>query len=147
MNKSLFQREDQHAESMRRTENENQPYWMGYLRGLRRRHHGKDFGTDEEHQQWLTATGDEISEQRTRGYRDGYYGRCDWSDPATAIQTLQDWREWSVDDLSAAMTIPCQCPCCSHLAPWPPETIDNWREGHPVPDDALAVLKRIHVSG
>jgi hypothetical protein len=149
MEKILFQREDRRAESMRRTDNDNEPYWKGYLRGLHRRHHGENFGTEKEHQLWLTATtGDEISEQQSSGYRDGYYGLCDWSDPATAIQTLQDWRGWSVDDLAAAMVIPspCPCPCCNHIASWSPRTIKNWREGQPVPDDALAVLKRIHMS-
>jgi hypothetical protein len=149
MEKVLFHREDRRAESMRRTDNDNEPYWKGYLRGLRRRHHGEDFGTDKEHQLWLTATtGDDISEQRSKGYRDGYYGLCDWSDPAKAIKKLQDWRGWSVEDLAAAMTVPspCPCPCCSHIAPWSPRTINSWRAGQPVPDNALAVLKQIHRS-
>jgi hypothetical protein len=145
MKKSFFLREDRRAESMRRTDNDNQPYWIGYLRGLRRRHYGENFGTNEEHQLWLTANGDDICEQRSNGYRDGYYGPFDWSDPATAIQTLQDWRGWSVKDLAEAMAVPCQCPCCSHFASWSPQTIDNWRQGHPVPNDALVVLKRIHM--
>ena len=51
---------------------ENTDYWRGYMRGLRRRYHGENFGTNEEHQLWLTANGDETRRQRSQGYRDGF---------------------------------------------------------------------------
>ena len=51
---------------------ENKDYWRGYIRGLRRRYHGDDFGTDEEHEQWMNMIHDEYREQLGRGYRDGY---------------------------------------------------------------------------
>jgi hypothetical protein len=30
-------------------------YWTGYIRGIRRAYHGEKFGTEQEHQQWLSA--------------------------------------------------------------------------------------------
>ena len=51
---------------------ENKDYWRGYIRGLRRRYHGNNFGTDEEHEQWMNMIDDEDREQLGRGYRDGY---------------------------------------------------------------------------
>ena len=47
-------------------------YWRGYARGLRRNHFGENFGTEEEHKLWMTATGDATRRNRSRGYRDGF---------------------------------------------------------------------------
>ena len=49
-------------------------YWAGYQRGLRRRYHGENFGTDAEHELWLSLKGDSdpARDERGRGYRDGY---------------------------------------------------------------------------
>ena len=53
-------------------ESHNPEYWDGYLRGLRRQFHGDKFGTESEHQLWLTMSGDEFQRQRSEGYRAGY---------------------------------------------------------------------------
>lgn len=48
-------------------------YWTGYIRGLRRAYHGEKFGTEEEHEKWLSAVNslDESRKQRGHGYKDG----------------------------------------------------------------------------
>lgn len=48
-------------------------FWTGYMRGLRRAHHGRSFGTDAEHEQWLALRGDanEARDMQGRGYRRG----------------------------------------------------------------------------
>jgi len=48
-------------------------YWMGYLRGLRRGHHGAAFGTTAEHERWLWLLGSPSASRHAvgRGYRDG----------------------------------------------------------------------------
>lgn len=49
-------------------------YWEGYQRGLRRAYYGEVFGTEEEHNLWLSLADDEVDEtrrERGRGYRDG----------------------------------------------------------------------------
>ena len=46
---------------------ENQQYWNAYQRGLRRKYHGENFGTIEEHKQWMS-----IDDNRGVGYRDGF---------------------------------------------------------------------------
>lgn len=50
-------------------------YGAGYLRGLRRAHHGESFGTPSEHALWsrLGLDGD-TGEEQGRGYRDGLAG-------------------------------------------------------------------------
>lgn len=48
-------------------------WWVGYMRGLRRAHHGERFGSQAEHELWLSAT-ESTDPQRValgRGYRAG----------------------------------------------------------------------------
>jgi len=75
MNEQKFRSEMRRAETMRTTSDDHMraEYWVGYLRGLRRGHHGESFGTDEEHEKWLSAANsrDESRKQRGRGYMDG----------------------------------------------------------------------------
>lgn len=61
------------ADTLRRHDPSNGPWWTGYIRGLRRAHHGADFGTEEEHSLYLSAA-DSPDQQRAalgRGYRAG----------------------------------------------------------------------------
>lgn len=48
-------------------------YQAGYQRGLRRHYHGEQFGTEAEHQQWLSLDGHR--QDLGDGYRDGFEGR------------------------------------------------------------------------
>lgn len=48
-------------------------YCTGYQRGLRRFYHGENFGTHQEHQQWLTLDGHR--QALGDGYRDGVQGK------------------------------------------------------------------------
>jgi len=75
MNRTTFCGEMGRAKTMLEI-GDNQDYWAGYQRGLRRAHHGESFGTNDEHQQWLAlANGDDPDRQaRGRGYRDGLRG-------------------------------------------------------------------------
>ena len=70
MNVHKFHRELRKA----RTRLGQQPdYWLGYERGLIRGYRGERFGTDLEHELWLSlaAAGDAALRERGRGYRDG----------------------------------------------------------------------------
>lgn len=62
------------AETFRRlTDNpEADDYWRGFIRGTRRLYHGEAFGTEAEHNQWLTLADDRAATRR--GYRDGFAG-------------------------------------------------------------------------
>ena len=44
------------ADTLRRVESDpvKSDWWVGYMRGLRRAHHGESFGTASEHQMWLS---------------------------------------------------------------------------------------------
>lgn len=49
-------------------------FWAGYVRGLRRNHHGEKFGTAEEHALWMSAadSSDQSRKMRGLGYRAGF---------------------------------------------------------------------------
>lgn len=52
-------------------------WWTGYMRGLRRAHHGESFGTGAEHELWLSAS-ESPDKQRAAlgdGYRAGLTGQ------------------------------------------------------------------------
>jgi hypothetical protein len=63
------------ADTLRRLEADpaRQQWWAGYMRGLRRTHHGENFGTETEHQLWLSAaeSDDPMRAILGRGYRAG----------------------------------------------------------------------------
>lgn len=69
--KSLMRR----ADTLRRIEKDpiKSDWWVGYMRGLRRAHHGENFGTQSEHELWLSAidSPDESRAALGRGYHTG----------------------------------------------------------------------------
>ena len=71
MNQKQFERELHKARALK---SENPDYWAGYARGLRRRYHRENFGTDDEHALWMSMANDDdrSRSERGRGYRDGY---------------------------------------------------------------------------
>lgn len=73
MNETTFKREMMKAKTF--LESGQRPeYWAGYQRGLRRRYHGENFGTADEHQLWLDAAKSDYDQRRDRGqgYVAGY---------------------------------------------------------------------------
>jgi len=88
---SNFQSLMRRADTMRRIETNylHEAWWTGYIKGLRRAHHGERFGTQAEHELFL-STSESTDPSRAalgRGYRagltlephnpDGYCPRCE----------------------------------------------------------------------
>lgn len=46
------------ADTLRRVESDpiRSEWWAGYMRGLRRAHHGERFGSEAEHEMWFAAS-------------------------------------------------------------------------------------------
>ena len=61
------------ADTQRRHDHPHQAWWTRYMRGLRRAHHGQNFGTDAEHDLYLNAINDTDQNRAAlgRGYRAG----------------------------------------------------------------------------
>jgi len=72
---SNFQSLMRRADSMRRIESDylREAWWTGYIKGLRRAHHGERFGTEAEHELWKSAadSSDPSRAALGRGYRAG----------------------------------------------------------------------------
>lgn len=75
MSGSSFQNLLRRADTCRRIESD--PYrtewWGGYIRGLRRAHYGDGYGTERDHEIWLSLAGnsDRMRDARGRGYLAG----------------------------------------------------------------------------
>jgi hypothetical protein len=75
MNEQQFQSEMSRAQTLGRLASDpiQADYYSGYARGVRRQYHGDQFGSQQEHDLWLSLV-DDTDESRTalgRGYRDG----------------------------------------------------------------------------
>jgi len=79
MNQSEFERNMRGAKQISTLSDEpnDQDFWSGYQRGMRRHYHGEKFGTEAEHALWMAAadqTRDEQRRHRGLGYRAGFDG-------------------------------------------------------------------------
>ena len=73
MHHAIFKSEMLKARTFRE-HGERPDYWLGYERGLRRGFHGARFGTEQDHEIWLSlaaGAGERTGRQRGQGYRDG----------------------------------------------------------------------------
>ena len=71
------------ADTLRRIDDDplHSPWFAGYMRGLRRAHHGERFGTQAEHDLWMSAEHSPDPQRAAlgRGYRAGL--TLQWHDP------------------------------------------------------------------
>jgi hypothetical protein len=58
------------------SEPDDASYWNGYVRGIRKNYYGKNFGTEAEHELWLTLICETDNRRHSlgEGYRDGLAG-------------------------------------------------------------------------
>ena len=73
MDQQSFEHEMAKAQAMR-SAGDRPEYWAGYMRGIRRRYHGENFGTEDEHRLWMSLSddSDQTRADRGKGYRAGY---------------------------------------------------------------------------
>lgn len=80
------------ADTFRRlsSEPDEQEFWTGYQRGLRRNHHGEKFGTAAERKLWMSLADDSDDSRKMRGlgYRAGFEGQ----NIQQAMKTLAGWQ-------------------------------------------------------
>lgn len=131
MNRSFFDIEITKAEVMGMVEKAE--YWEGYIKGLKRRFHGKDFCPQAEHEDWLSKINADTPDdmERGRGYRDGYLGIVDLEDPANGIKILRRWRGWSVEDLAEKADVSV-------------DLVMEWEVGRLPTESEKEVLRKLH---
>ncbi len=76
------------ADTFRRlsSDPDEQEFWTGYQRGIRRNYHGEKFGTAAEHKLWLSLHTDEDISRKMRGL--GYRAGFDGQNVQQAMKTL-----------------------------------------------------------
>lgn len=86
MTEQQFKNKMNYARAMH-DNSDDQRYWAGYIRGLRRYYHGEKFGTEEEHIKYISLADEARYESRQRmgqGYVDAL-SDCQRSDAASAL--------------------------------------------------------------
>lgn len=108
MNEQQFKNKMNYARGMKET-SEDDNYWSGYIRGLRRYYHGEKFGTQEEHEKYLSLIrdSDESRNSLGQGYSDAL-NECQRSDAAATLgrkggsATSEAKKKSSADNLAKA---------------------------------------------
>jgi len=75
MEENIFRREMARVEGLNGIDPGLTHYFTGYKRGLRRAFHGEKFGTQEEHEKWLSLVDDDSRRRMGLGYRHGLKGK------------------------------------------------------------------------
>lgn len=73
MNEKKFKSLIGMARAMQSADYDRADFWRGFQRGIRRLYHGENFGTSEEHEQWLCCANGEFRKLLQTGYRAGFY--------------------------------------------------------------------------
>ena len=129
MNKKQFQSLGRMASAMRSVEHERQDFWLGFLRGLRRSYHGENFGTLEEHENYMNCRRDEHRRDMQTGYRTGYYYERLKLDDSADVQPLRKLLGLSTTDLA-------------DIAAVSSRTVEGWEQGRPISETALQLIRK-----
>ena len=107
------------AKSLQELDPDRSDFWKGFQRGIHRLHHGKKFGTESEHEMYLScaANGNDYRKQLQTGYRAGYYyDQIKIEEGAKGIQPLRRMLELSVGEIA-------------DIAAVSPRTVEGWEQG------------------
>ena len=105
------------AKSLQELDPDRSDFWKGFQRGIHRLHHGKKFGTESEHEMYLScANGGDYRKQLQTGYRAGYYYDQMKIEGAKDIQPLRRMLELSVAEIA-------------DIAAVSPRTVEGWEQG------------------
>jgi len=104
-------------------------FWYGFQRGLRRLYHGENFGTPEEHEQWMNCRDGEYRRDLQTGYRAGFYRDQLKIDGPEDVQPLRKFLALSVSDLA-------------DIAAVSPRTVEGWEQGRPMTEPARQLIRK-----
>lgn len=140
MNASTFENWMLRADTLRGVSfnSDDSEFWTGYMRGLRRLHHGEKFGTDDEHLAWMGIDPDEYDMSRRargEGYRAGFAG----VDPVDLFRTING--EYLTAQQLAEKTgvVPSRIRQIAASIPGGRKTDSGWR----FPDSAIGYIKSL----
>jgi hypothetical protein len=117
------------AKSLQELEPERSDFWRGFQRGLRRLYHGESFGTESEHELYLTCAKGDYRKQLQTGYRAGYYYDHLTIEGAKDVQPLRKIIGLSVAEIAEITTVS-------------PRTVEGWEQCKPMSKPALELIKK-----
>ena len=100
-------------------------FWTGFQRGLRRKFHGENFGTDEEHEKWMSLTLDDTRRQLGIGYRLGFH----YGEIPPEPKRIREMLNLTTDELA-------------EIAGVSRRTVEGWEQGRLIPKPALMLIQR-----
>ena len=99
-------------------------FWKGFQQGLRRKFHGENFGTPEEHEKWLNLN-DDTRRQLAIGYRLGFhYGEIPSDNPREIRRMLN----MTTDELAEISGVSRR-------------TVEGWEQGRAISGPALRLIE------
>ncbi len=129
MDKKTFQSLGRMAQAMREVDSDMQEYWLGFLRGLRRSFHGENFGTVEEHENYMSRRRGDYRRDMQTGYRAGYYYEQLKLDEPKDVQPLRKLLDLSTADLA-------------DIASVSPRTVEGWEQGRPFSESHRRLIQK-----
>lgn len=127
MEKQKFQRLMTMAKSFQEFDTDRADFWRGFQRGLRRLHHGENFGTAAEHDQYMNCADGEYRKQLQTGYRAGFYRKQYSAGSGSDIGNLRKLLKLSVSDIA-------------EIAAVSPRTVEGWEQGRPMSEAARQLI-------
>lgn len=125
MERSQFEHLMRKARTMQRLDPDRSDFWRGFQQGLRRKFHGENFGTDDEHEKWMGLTLDDTRRQLGIGYRLGFhYGEIP-AEPREIRRLLG----LLTDELA-------------EIAGVSRRTVEGWEQGRQITKPALMLIQR-----
>lgn len=117
------------AKSFQSLDSDRSDFWRGFQRGIRRLHHGENFGTAEEHEKFLNCRDGEFRQALQTGYRAGFYRDDLKLDGPDDIQVLRKLLAMSISDIA-------------EIAAVSPRTVEGWEQGRPISEPARQLIKK-----
>ena len=117
------------AKTFQSVDTDRSEYWQGFQRGLRRSYHGENFGTAEEHENYMNCRRGEYRFDIQTGYRAGYHYEQLKLDDSADVQPLRKMLGLSTADLA-------------DIAAVSPRTIEGWEQGRSISETALQLIRK-----
>lgn len=117
------------ADTFQRVDQNRADFWRGFQRGIRRAYHGKNFGTVEQHEQYMNCRDGDYRSDLQTGYRAGFYRDQLKIDGPDDVQPIRIKLRLSVAELA-------------RIAAVSPRTVEGWEQGRPIAEPCVQLIRK-----